>query len=260
MYSGTHAMLVACVCMVVAREMLRWPPAQVQVVGQAALSMNIAMTELQDQLAQQKPPPDKHQLADIQQHPHRGRDILPFLEVADALLDGGDAVVLKLHTKRSPHREDGDAWRRDLVASLTDPHAVQEAIRELGRPGADVGLVGPRGHVVCAEQHVGGNAATLAYLRARLGLEGPAPKQFFAGSMFITTLHALRPLLDAHLGRWEFEPEAGQLDGTMAHAIERVITACVEAQGLRWIESPPPAGGTGGDQAGPDQPRPKSQE
>lgn len=198
--------------------------------------------------------------ARVQVHENRGRDILPFLEVADALLDGGDAVVLKLHTKRSPHRGDGDAWRRELVASLTDPHAVQEAIRELGRPGADVGLVGPRGHVVCAEQHVGGNAATLAYLRARLGLEGPAPKQFFAGSMFITTLHALRPLLDAHLGRWEFEPEAGQLDGTMAHAIERVITACVEAQGLRWIESPPPAGGNGGDQAGPDQPRPKSQE
>ena len=81
MYSATHSMLVSCVCMVVAREMLRWPAGRVQQVGHAALSMNIAMTELQDQLAQQKPPPDKHQLADIHQHPHRGRDILHGLGV-----------------------------------------------------------------------------------------------------------------------------------------------------------------------------------
>ena len=48
MYSATHAMLVGCVCMVVAREMLRWPDARVLQVGSAALTMNIAMTELQD--------------------------------------------------------------------------------------------------------------------------------------------------------------------------------------------------------------------
>ena len=36
LYSGTHAMLVSCVCMVVAREMLRWSPAQVRRLGAAA--------------------------------------------------------------------------------------------------------------------------------------------------------------------------------------------------------------------------------
>ncbi|RYF63571.1 MAG: phosphohydrolase, partial [Comamonadaceae bacterium] len=41
MYSATHAMLVSCVCMVVAREMLQWPAARVQQLGHAALSMNI---------------------------------------------------------------------------------------------------------------------------------------------------------------------------------------------------------------------------
>lgn len=176
--------------------------------------------------------------ARVQVHENRGRDVLPFLEVADELLDDGDAVVLKLHTKRSPHREDGDAWRRQLVTSLTEARTLQKYVGALS-DGNSLGLVGPHGNAVCAEQHLGGNAAALDYLRVRLGLPAPLPDRFVAGSMFITTLEALRPLLDAHLSRSDFEPEAGQLDGTMAHAIERIITACVEARGLRWIEAPP---------------------
>ena len=56
MYSATHAMLVASVCMLVAGETLGWPEAKVARLGQAALSMNIAMTALQDDLAQQTDP------------------------------------------------------------------------------------------------------------------------------------------------------------------------------------------------------------
>lgn len=85
MYSGTHSMLVACVCMVVAREMLRWPPAQVQVVGQAALSMNIAMTELQDQLAQQAQPLTSAQITAVQDHAARSEALLRELGVHSEL-------------------------------------------------------------------------------------------------------------------------------------------------------------------------------
>ena len=46
MYSATHSMLVSCVCMVVAREMFRWPDARVHVLGSAALTMNIGMSEI----------------------------------------------------------------------------------------------------------------------------------------------------------------------------------------------------------------------
>lgn len=81
MYSSTHSMLVACVCMVVAKEMLRWPPAQVQLVGQAALSMNIAMTELQDQLAQQTQSLTSAQIAAVEDHAARSEAMLRELGV-----------------------------------------------------------------------------------------------------------------------------------------------------------------------------------
>ena len=83
MYSATHAMLVSCVCMVVAREMLRWPVGQVQQAGQAALSMNIAMTELQDQLAQQTQPLTSLQIDAVHDHAAQSQALLRQLGVAD---------------------------------------------------------------------------------------------------------------------------------------------------------------------------------
>lgn len=83
MYSATHAMLVSCVCMVVAREMLRWPAAQVRQTGQAALSMNIAMTELQDHLAQQTQPLTSAQITAVQEHAAHSQSLLRQLGVAD---------------------------------------------------------------------------------------------------------------------------------------------------------------------------------
>jgi len=83
LYSATHAMLVACVCMITAREVLRWPEARVQVLGQAALSMNIAMTELQDQLAQQAHPLSTAQIEAVENHAARSEALLRQLGVAD---------------------------------------------------------------------------------------------------------------------------------------------------------------------------------
>ena len=83
MYSATHAMLVSCVCMITASEMLRWPEARVLTLGRAALSMNIAMTELQDQLVQQAMPLTATQIAAVENHSSRSETLLRHLGVAD---------------------------------------------------------------------------------------------------------------------------------------------------------------------------------
>lgn len=98
MYSATHAMLVACACMLAARSVLRWPDAQVLQAGRVALSMNIGMTELQDQLAQQAQPLTSRQIASIQHHAARSEAVLHSLGVHDA--DWLEAV--RCHHDRSP--------------------------------------------------------------------------------------------------------------------------------------------------------------
>ena len=97
-YSATHALLVASVCMLVARDGLRWGAAQVARTGQVALSMNISMTELQDRLAQQSAPLSAAQIAQIQDHAERSANQLAALGVADRVwLD-----AVRQHHDRAP--------------------------------------------------------------------------------------------------------------------------------------------------------------
>ena len=171
--------------------------------------------------------------AEVAVLPNRGRDVLPFLHLANRLLDEGVDVVLKLHTKRSIHREDGDQWRRELVDCLTSPGRA-EKIRRAFDEDPTLGLVGPEAHMFPLKELLGANEDALQYLSSRVGITAPGiDEPFVAGSMFWARLESLRLLLDTPLRDEEFESEAGQLDGTLAHAVERLFGVCVERAGYR---------------------------
>lgn len=165
---------------------------------------------------------------------NKGRDVLPFLRVAAQLADEGEQVVLKLHTKRSPHRQDGDRWRRELVEGLVSKHRADGILRGF-RSDPALGIVALQGHMQPLSYYWGMNRENVSYLAARLGMDQPTSESdlFPSGSMFWARLDALRPLLDAHLEDWEFEEEGGQIDGTLAHAIERVIGLCARQSGFK---------------------------
>jgi hypothetical protein len=55
-----------------------------------------------------------------------------------------------------------------------------------------------------------------------------------SGSMFWFRTKALRGLFDIGLDAYHFDAEAGQVDGTLAHAIERAIFYLVENEGYDW--------------------------
>ena len=170
--------------------------------------------------------------ADCRIFENRGRDILPFLHVANELADAGETLVVKLHTKRSPHRGDGDVWRRDLLDKLIQPQNAKQ-IEEAFREEPQLGMVGPEGHILPISFYWGSNEAKVQYLCRIMGVGevDPAVGVFSAGSMFWIRIDALRPLLDIYLDEAAFEEECGQLDGTMAHAIERCLAPMIRDSG-----------------------------
>ena len=83
-YSASHALVCAVLCHLVARE-LQLPEAERNSLVHAAMTMNIAMTELQDQLAVQRERPTPAQDIAVRAHAARGAELLRHLGIRDGL-------------------------------------------------------------------------------------------------------------------------------------------------------------------------------
>lgn len=170
---------------------------------------------------------------------NRGRDILPLVLVANAgLLDGYD-VVCKVHTKKSPWREEHDvlsgsgaAWRAAFVTGLFGSRGNVERILSAFANDRTLGSVTTTGNIVGAE-HWGGDRHIVDALLRRLELRSSDDLRFNAGSIYWISGFILRGLRTLDLSEEDFEEEAGQIDGTTAHAVERVIGILTEEAGLR---------------------------
>jgi HD-GYP domain-containing protein (c-di-GMP phosphodiesterase class II) len=83
-YSASHALICAVLCHLIALE-LGLPDAERNSLVHAAMTMNISMTALQDQLTEQTDRPDPLQQETISAHPANSSATLSRIGVADAL-------------------------------------------------------------------------------------------------------------------------------------------------------------------------------
>jgi lipopolysaccharide biosynthesis protein len=152
-----------------------------------------------------------------------------FVHLARRLEAAGYKSVLKLHTKKSTHRKDGGKWFEELINNLLPSKAISKEI--LNKLSISPSIVGPQGHYVSLQEYMGSNQKHLRNLIERIYgdkegaavLEHAGKLAYFGGSMFWASLEAIKPVLDLYLMPEDFESEAGQIDGTMAHALERLI-------------------------------------
>lgn len=167
-------------------------------------------------------------LVEIITAPNRGRDIAPFLQALQSgALDRFDAV-LKIHTKKSPHLMLGDLRRRFFFTALAGSPAVTASILRLFEDPR-TGIVGPRAFFRSRATYWMGNRARVEELAARIG--ATPDLGFFEGSMFWVRPAALARLRTLGLRLEDFDEEAGQLDATLHHAIERLFPIAAAAEG-----------------------------
>lgn len=180
----------------------------------------------------------------VYESPNRGRDVLPFISIAEVLYTSGYSSVLKIHSKKSTHRTDGGDWFKDMVNSLVpESKTLQKKIVDtLSKP--DTGVIGPKDQYTSLTVNFDANGSHMTNIVNRLYSKEDAYTTlqvdrsdfgFFAGTMFWLRLDSARPLLKLVNAR-KFESEAGQIDATFAHALERLLCVIPEMESKNIFE------------------------
>lgn len=154
--------------------------------------------------------------------PNRGRDVMPFTITFNAISDKEYDGILKLHTKKSTHTKGGSRWLDNTMESLI-PQSREELDQVLGVLKKSKTLIGPRSTYISLSTYLSNNKKHLddlmdGRLSSKISVDTYG---FFAGTMF--WISGEYPYIDS-INIDKFEDEAGQTDGTYAHAIERYIS------------------------------------
>ena len=169
---------------------------------------------------------------------NRGRDLAPFLsELLPRALAQGHPWLVKLHTKRSAQTPHGERWGEHLWSSLASPEGLRLVEAKLGAAGPSA-LLAPAGSVLPMSVCLARNARHLKALLRATGLTGRwfLGQRFVAGSMWAARSDSLLELLDLTPEPDAFEVETGQIDGTLAHAWERLLAPLLATRGCKIVE------------------------
>lgn len=171
--------------------------------------------------------------------PNRGRNFGPLVSAFSDDIRRHE-YLLHLHTKKSLYAGyERTDWRRHLLQSLAG-----DSIAPILRLLADDRTIGvvqpaPMDQMPAWVSHWLGNVERGCWLFGRVGLDPSTVGGYLdypVGGMFWARVDAIEPLLSSGLSLEDFEPEAAQTDGTLAHAIERSICVLAASRGYDFVE------------------------
>lgn len=171
-------------------------------------------------------------IVDIRKTPNRGRDIAPlFCTFKEELLKHD--IILHLHTKKSPHMKLKSSWADYIYTHLIKEEKTVKRIFALLE---NYGMVtAPEFHLT-TKKGWGENAKICRDIVSRIGIDDSILDQsidFPQGSMFYTKSEYIKPLMDLNLSFDDFPEEPIAVDGTIAHAIERLFFISGASKGMK---------------------------
>ncbi len=168
---------------------------------------------------------------------NRGRDIASFIHFFTMINPLGYEYICKIHTKKSLHRPDGTEWRVEILNELLGSETQIAAIKQ-HLNNDKIGIIGPKNHIISTRLFMGGNQELVTQLADRLNLKYAGEDfNFIAGSMYWFKPSAIAPILNLNLLETDFPRESGQKDGTIAHALERIMGLVASKQGYQVIQT-----------------------
>ncbi len=165
--------------------------------------------------------------------PNQGRDIGPLLTgFADEVASGEYDIWGHVHSKKSTWSDAGigDSWRTFLWENLI---GGKDPMMDIGLAAfaSDPGL----GLLFAEDPHLVGwdeNRENAQALASRMGIAGELPEflDFPLGTMFWFRPKALSPLLALGLDWDDYPEEPLPYDGSLLHALERLIPVITTSQ------------------------------
>ena len=171
----------------------------------------------------------------VKKFQNRGRNFGPLFTGFREILFNYE-IIGHLHTKSSPHLESGkevEEWRNFLLSNLLgDEGPMMDSIIDTMLRDKSLGLVFPD------DPNVFGwfeNAPYSLALARKMKMDRFKPLEhinFPVGSMFWARTQALKPILELNLDWEDYPAEPVADDGSMLHALERMIPAIVRHAGF----------------------------
>jgi len=168
---------------------------------------------------------------------NKGRDILPFFSVFNIIESFGYDYVLKIHGKKSIHRKDGEQLRKSSFNALLGTVPIDKVIHFF-ETNKDIGLIAPDDSIISLanDDYLVNNKDNITFFLSLAGYdEVDLNFDFIAGSMFWARVDALKFITRIAWTEDNFDEELGQLDGTMAHAIERLFSYMAAKAGYKTV-------------------------
>ena len=172
--------------------------------------------------------------------PNRGRDMAPFVVTfAEELLRHD--FICHVHSKKSLHTGDEQVtWRKHLFDNLLGSPATIRRIFGIFDAHNDVGLIYPEtyrvlrywAHSWLSNRHIGQQLCNRFQAISDFTGYLDAPM----GGMFWARSKAISPILSAGFSFEDFPEESGQNDGTLAHALERMLVPVALTQDFTFCE------------------------
>ena len=169
---------------------------------------------------------------------NRFRDAKPFIEVLHMPELEGYSAILKLHTKKSPHLNEGASahWRKDLLDGLLPERAVIARIINALATAPDPVWACPATWI-SEPKHWGINGLGVWSMTKELGLSYFPKTEFPMGNRYWFNNPFAKEIRNISIPPTQDPKENGWTDGTWAHALERVPGQISKAKG-KYIKIP----------------------
>lgn len=169
---------------------------------------------------------------------NRGRDVAPFIVQMSTRIDEYDYIG-HIHSKKTVKADHGNDWREYIFKNMFGSEDYIRTLFKFMEDDSKLGIVFPVTFSPLEYQaEWGGNLKLVEKLLLLLDVNVSLPQDpiFPVGNMFWAKTEAVRQMFKIGLVFEDFPKEAGQVNQTIAHAIERSWVYLVKEYGYHHKE------------------------